>query len=270
MLIDGKDSDQIAADDRGLLYGDGLFETLAVRDGVPQLWPQHLARLQRDCARLGIVPPPLELLQTEALQLCAGHARAVLKIIITRGSGGRGYRLPEHAMPRRILSLHPWPDYPEQHATQGVRARLCTLRLGSNPRLAGIKHLNRLEQVLARAEWSDPDIAEGLLLDGAGQLVEGTMSNVFLVRDGCLLTPVLDECGVAGVMRAQILELAARLGIPGVVAPLRLDDVATAEEMFFCNSLIGLWPVRQFEQQEFAVGPLTRRLQQAIENPDHA
>jgi 4-amino-4-deoxychorismate lyase len=270
MLIDGKDSDQIAADDRGLLYGDGLFETFAVRNGVPQLWSQHLDRLQRDCARLGIVPPPVELLHTEALQLCAGHARAVLKIVITRGSGGRGYRLPEQAMPRRILSLHPWPGYPEQYATQGVRARLCTLRLGSNPRLAGIKHLNRLEQVLARAEWNDPGIAEGLLLDGAGHLVEGTMSNVFLVRDGCLLTPVLDECGVAGVMRAQILEQAARLGIPGVVAPLRLDDVATAEEMFFCNSLIGLWPVRQFEQQEFAVGPLTRCLQQAIESPDHA
>lgn len=270
MLIDGKDSDQIAADDRGLLYGDGLFETLAVKDGVPQLWLEHSARLQRDCVRLGITPPSAELLHTEALQLCNGQTRAVLKIIITRGSGGRGYRPPVPATPRRILSLHPWPDYPAQYAEQGVRVRLCTIPLGSNPRLAGIKHLNRLEQVLARAEWDDPEIVEGLLLDGAGRLIEGTMSNVFLVRHGQLLTPALDECGVAGVMRARVLELAGRLGIPAAVAPLQPGDVARADEIFLCNSLIGVWPVRQFEQQAFAVGPVTRCLQQAIESPDYA
>jgi 4-amino-4-deoxychorismate lyase len=270
MLIDGKDTDLIAADDRGLLYGDGLFETVAVRDGVPQLWPQHLARLQRDCVRLCISPPAADLLQSEAQQLCAGQTRAVLKIIVTRGSGGRGYRPPESAAPRRILSLHPWPDHPVTCTEQGVRVRLCALRLGSTPRLAGIKHLNRLEQVLARGEWDDPEISEGLLLDGEGHLVEGTMSNVFLVRDGRLQTPALDACGVAGVMRERVLELAQQAGISCEVTRLGLGDVAVADEMFVCNSVIGLWPVRQFERQEFAVGPLTRRLQQAIETLPHA
>lgn len=270
MLIDGKDSDQIAADDRGLLYGDGLFETLAVRDGIPQLWDRHMARLTGDCARLGITPPAQELLRCEADRLCAGHARAVLKIIVTRGSGGRGYRPAAQALPRRILSLHSWPDYPAHCWQQGVDVRLCDLRLGSNPRLAGIKHLNRLEQVLARSEWDDAAVAEGLMLDGAGNLIEGTMSNLFLVRDGYLHTPALETCGVAGVMRAHVLALAAQAAIPCVVQPLSLADAAAADEMFLCNSLIGIWPVRRFQGREWIPGPLTRCLQQAVAEVSHA
>jgi 4-amino-4-deoxychorismate lyase len=263
MLIDGKDSDQIAADDRGLLYGDGLFETFAVHSGEPQLWTQHMARLVRGCVRLGIEPPSVDLLQAEARALCAGSARAVLKIIVTRGSGGRGYRPPAPALPRRILSLHPWPDHPAHWPQQGVSVRLCDTPLGTNPRLAGLKHLNRLEQVLARAEWDDPDIAEGLMLDAAGGLVEGTMSNLFLVREGRLRTPALERCGVAGVMRARVLELAAQDGIACEVSDLGLADLQAADEVFVCNSIIGIWPVRRVQSMEFTPGPVTRFLQQA-------
>lgn len=270
MLIDGKDTDRIAADDRGLLYGDGLFETIAVRDGVPQLWAQHMARLQRDCVRLGIAPPAEELLLDEAQSLCAASEQAVLKIIITRGSGGRGYRPTPQSVPRRILSLHNWPVYPAHYWQQGIAVRLCGMRLGSNPRLAGIKHLNRLEQVLARAEWDDAAITEGLMLDTVGQLIEGTMSNVFLIRDGELRTPVLDRCGVAGVMRGHVVALAAELGISCAVMPLELEDVTQADEVFVCNSLIGIWPVRRFEERELVPGPLTRRLQQVIGVVSHA
>lgn len=270
MLIDGKESDQIAADDRGLLYGDGLFETLAVRDGIPQLWDYHMARLTRDCTRLGIPPPSQELLRSEADMLCAAHARAVLKIIVTRGSGGRGYRPATQLLPRRLLSLHPSPDHPAHCWQEGVAVRLCDLRLGSNPRLAGIKHLNRLEQVLARSEWDDAAIAEGIMMDGAGNLIEGTMSNLFLVRDGCLHTPVLETCGVAGVMRAHIMALVAQAGIPCVVRPLGLADAMAADEMFLCNSLIGIWPVCRFQGREWSPGPLTRRLQQAVAEVSHA
>ncbi len=264
MLIDGKDSDLIAADDRGLLYGDGLFETLAVHNGEPRLWPQHMARLTQGCARLGITPPAADLLHDEARSLCAGSGRAVLKIIVTRGSGGRGYRPPSPALPRRILSLHPWPDYPEHWSRQGINVRLCDTPLGASPRLAGLKHLNRLEQVLARAEWDDPEIAEGLMLDTAGGLVEGTMSNLFLVRDGRLRTPALERCGVAGVMRARVLELAAQGGIACEVSELGLADLQAADEVFVCNSVIGIWPVRRVQNMEFTPGPVTRFLQQAM------
>lgn len=270
MLIDGKDTDRIAADDRGLLYGDGLFETIAVHDGVPQLWAQHMARLHRDCVRLGIAPPAEELLLDEARSLCAASEQAVLKIIITRGSGGRGYRPAPQSVPRRILSLHPWPVYPAFCWQQGIAVRLCDTRLGRNPRLAGIKHLNRLEQVLARSEWDDADITEGLMLDTEDRLIEGTMSNVFLIRDGELRTPALEYCGVAGVMRGHVVALAVELGIPCAVMPLELADVAQADELFVCNSLIGIWPVRRFQEREFIPGPLTRRLQQAVGAALHA
>ncbi len=264
MLIDGKDTDQIAADDRGLLYGDGLFETIAIHRGVPQLWLQHMVRLESGCARLGITPPSRDLLQAEARSLCADSERAILKIIITRGSGGRGYRPQPGLMSRRILSLHPWPDYPAAWQQDGVNLRLCDTRLGSNPRLAGIKHLNRLEQVLARAEWADDEIAEGLMLDGNDILIEGTMSNLFLVRAGCLLTPVLEHCGVAGVMRGHVLQLAAQAGIACEVTRLGLSDLQQADEVFVCNSIVGIWPVRRFQTQVFQPGPVTRRLQQAV------
>lgn len=264
MLIDGTDTDRIAADDRGLLYGDGLFETLAVRNGLPQLWSQHMARLEQGCARFGIVPPERELLLAEARGLCANSGQAVLKIIVTRGSGGRGYRPAPHGVPRRILSLHPWPDYPAEWQRQGVVVRLCETRLGRNPRLAGIKHLNRLEQVLARSEWDDAEVAEGLMLDADGALIEGTMSNVFVVRAGRLLTPALEACGVAGVMRAHLLERAAQLGVICEATALGLADVRSADEVFLCNSLIGIWPVRRFQDTVYAPGPLTRRLQQAL------
>lgn len=260
MLIDGELQTGLPADDRGLLYGDGLFETIAVRDGQPLLLAEHLQRLLDGCQRLGIPSPSIGLLRQEALQLSADQARAVLKIIVTRGSGGRGYRPPSKAVARRILSLHAWPEYPADYSLKGVEVRLCKLRLGHNPALAGIKHLNRLEQVIARAEWSDESIAEGLLLDQEESLIEGTMSNIFLYRDGCLLTPQLQHCGVLGIMRQYLLQLADELGIPYQITSLGLPDVMAAEQMFLCNSVIGLWPVRLFSGREYAVDGMVRQL----------
>ena len=264
MLIDGLDSALVPASDRGLQYGDGLFETIAVADGQPLLWHHHVERLHAGCTRLGIHAPDEAVLRTEGERLWRGQGQAVLKIIVTRGSGGRGYRPDPAAQPRRILSLHPWPEYPQPRATTGVHARLCETRLGINPRLAGLKHLNRLEQVLARAEWDEPAIAEGVMLDAEGFLVEGTMSNLFLVRDGVLRTPALDRCGVAGVMRARLLELAEQLALHVDIERLTLDDLRGADEAFFCNSIIGVWPLARFDTHEYEVGPITQRLQQAL------
>ncbi len=264
MLIDGQEGELISAGDRGLHYGDGLFETIAVRDGRPSLWTEHMLRLHEGCLRLGIPMPVEETLLAEALRVCAGAARAVLKIIITRGSAGRGYRPAVDAMPRRIIALYPWPDYPLGWWEDGVEVRLCDTRLGSNARLAGIKHLNRLEQVLARAEWTEPDIAEGLMLDREQQVIEGTMTNLFLVHDGWLLTPALDECGVAGVMRARVLMLAEQLGIGCEITRLHLSDIYRAQEAFLCNSVVGIWPIHRFQEHQIKVGDVTRRLMQAL------
>jgi len=249
--------------DRGLCYGDGLFETVAVADGQPLYWERHRHRLAEGCARLGL-PVPGKVLDAEAAGLCAGRERAVLRVTLTRGEGGRGYEPPRPAAPTRVLSLLPWPQRPGHWRSQGVRVVLCRQRLAQNPTLAGLKHLNRLEQVLARAEWDDEDIAEGLMLDPSGRLVEGTMSNLFLVRDGCLRTPELSCCGVAGIIRSVILELADTLNIPRQVNRLELSDLAAADEVFLTNSVIGLWPVSRIDGRALAVGPLTRRLASAL------
>jgi 4-amino-4-deoxychorismate lyase len=243
--------------DRGLAYGDGVFRTLAVSGGKPEFWRRHMAKLAADCAALGIAAPDAALLAAAARMLLKAGAQAVLKIIVTRGVGGRGYKPPDAAAPTRIVLRAPWPAYAPDMATVGVALRLCETRLGLQPRLAGVKHLNRLEQVLARAEWSDPAIAEGLMQDSDGRVVEGVMSNLFVVKGGEVATPDLTRCGVAGVMRGLLLESAR-------VADLALSEVRGADELFLTNSLIGLWPVRQFDGRAYAVGPVTRRWSAAL------
>jgi 4-amino-4-deoxychorismate lyase len=263
--INGIAVDCVDTSDRGLLYGDGLFETIAVRNGRACSWQRHMARLQAGCERLGMPVVDTAQLARETDELLADAGHGVLKIIVTRGSGGRGYRIPEKMAPSRILQLHPWPEFPAAAAQSGVAARLCAARLCHNPVLAGIKHLNRLDQVLARREWDDPQIAEGLLLDPHGHLVEGTMSNLFLVRQGTLLTPDLRGCGVAGIMRSIILDLAERLPLPVKICALDIQDLQTADEVFLCNSLIGIWPVITVDGRPFCKGDITIRMQQLLQ-----
>lgn len=264
VLINGLPRDQVDAADRGLHYGDGLFETLAVRAGTPQLWERHWRRLSKGCRRLGIEGLDAQQLEKEVHDISTGVERGVVKLIVTRGASGRGYRPAAGGEPTRIVARHPWPEYPAAHAREGVAVRICTTRLGRNPALAGMKHLNRLEQVLARGEWDDPDIAEGLMLDDQGKVISGTMSNLFMVRGGGLMTPRLEECGVEGVMRGLLLEFAAEMAIPCRQADLSLVDLQEADEVFLCNALIGMWPVRRLEQQGYAVGPVTKAFSERL------
>jgi len=245
MLINGKVTTQVDALDRGLCYGDGLFETLAVLDGQPQLWQQHIQRLQAGCCQLGISMPAEELLYKETLALCQvnNQAQAVIKIILTRGEGGRGYRSSPDAGCNRIIARFNWPDYTKQQA-EGINVRWCDTRLGLNPALAGIKHLNRLEQVLARNEWQSDDVAEGLMLNQQGHVIEGTMSNLFIVKNGHLLTAKLDQCGVAGIIRQLICDDVINHGLPVTERDLKKEELISADEIFVCNSLIGIWPVK--------------------------
>ena len=268
VLVNGEVSNSVATTDRGLLYGDGLFETIACVDNKPQLWEAHMQRLQAGCEHLGIGRIDTDLLREECMGLLEGVPRGVLKVIITRGTGGRGYRSPDNVTPTRIVQLHDWPDYPELTHTEGISTIICKTRLGHNPTLAGIKHLNRLEQVMARREWNDEVIREGLMLDNTGHVIEGTMSNVFLVSKGGLLTPDLTQCGVAGIMRAHVMGLAAQENMTTDVRAITVAELQQADEVFVCNSLIGIWPVRRVEDIAFEKGPLTTRLQARLARPN--
>jgi len=262
VLVNGIKTDQVNSADRGVCYGDGLFETVAVINGVPQLLEQHLQRLSLGLIRLGFPTGVLPLI-TSDLKLLTFTGNQVLKITITRGLGPRGYAPSAEAAVTRIISLS---DYVanKANAQNGVTLRHCQYQLPINPVLAEIKHLNRLDQVMARSEWNEPDTVEGLVTDTQGYLVEGTMSNVFWIANHELCTPSIDRCGVKGVMRDHLLEIATAEGLKCRIDRFYPDALIQASELFICNSLIGIWPVVNIGDQKYDIGPVTRRLQDLL------
>ncbi|MCD8513544.1 MAG: aminodeoxychorismate lyase [Nitrincola sp.] len=263
-LVNGQTSKDLNIQDRGLSYGHGVFETLKISAGQAVLWREHLDRLVTSCQRLKISTDHLQTdLESDLLKLPV-QEQAVLKIIITAGVGGRGYQVPEKATPTRIVQIFPYPVYSDQPEQLGIKARWCQIQLSSAPLLAGMKHLNRLEQVLARSEWSDASIKEGIVCGCDGFLAEGTMSNLFLIKNGVLKTPILHSYGVEGIMRNYLLDLAKANAIPVEVTQLTKADLLSADEVFFCNSLIEIWPLRQLEEHCFEIGPITRKLQSLL------
>jgi 4-amino-4-deoxychorismate lyase len=266
LLVNGEPRETLPVSDRGLQYGDGLFETVEISNHRPVFFDRHLNRLEKGCRRLGIPFPARDTLTAEAGRLCREPSGpAVLKIIVTAGSGGRGYRRPKPMAATRILSLHPYPDYPDLFRTQGIAARICQTRLGSNPALAGLKHLNRLEQVLARAEWSDPAIQEGIMLDCAGQVIEGTMTNLFFVKDRAVYTASLEQCGIAGIVRELVMQLAEQHRLAVTELSYTPEQLMRADEIFVSNSIIGIWPVNRIDHMPFEPGPVTQKIRQWLD-----
>ncbi len=254
ILINGVPGDSIPATDRGLLYGDGLFETIAVIAGAALNFDAHLSRLNLGCQRLGISVPGDNLLRHEASQVIGACPRGVLKIIFTRGGGGRGYRPDPELTPTRILMLQTAPDYPEENRVGGIIAGICHTRVVDQPELAGIKHLNRLPHVLARNERGQAECSESLMLDIHGRVQTGSMSNLFLLRGNTLVSPPLATIGVAGTVRQAILKIAPELGWKIVLEEMVLEDLYAADEVFLSNSLIGIWPLRALAGRALNVG----------------
>jgi 4-amino-4-deoxychorismate lyase len=262
--INGVDTTRIEVGDRGFQYGDGLFETIAVSQGKAEFLHDHLRRLAEGARQLQIPCPPETQWQTDIKTLLEGQDRAVLKLMLTRGQGGRGYVWPDSPEVTRVVMLHAWPDYPTQNAEQGVRATFCRTTLAPQPLLAGFKHLNRLEQVLARNEWQQGEYDEGLMRDQQGQVISGTMSNLFLVKDDQLHTPDLSACGVNGIMRQMVIMLAKQHHIPVSIGEYYRADVEAADGVFLTNSLIGIWPVRELEGISLTVSSLVKDLQEKL------
>jgi 4-amino-4-deoxychorismate lyase len=257
VLINGFLEERVSALDRGLAYGDGLFETIRAVNGKAPLWARHLARLSDGCQRLGLPAPDAGVLSQEFARVAEGIPDAVVKITLTRGRGERGYAPPEQVDVTRIVAAFPSPLLPAHWCRDGIRVRCCELRLAAQPRLAGIKHLNRLEQVLARGEWPDAAVVEGLLFDQAGNLVSATAANVFVGIEGGLLTPPIDQCGVAGVLRGALLD-----ALPEIrVRAMTKEDLMRADEMFLTSSVRGVLPVRTLDERAFRIGRYARAAQ---------
>jgi 4-amino-4-deoxychorismate lyase len=258
VLVNGAPAATLSVFDRGLSYGDGLFETIRFAHGAAPLWVRHMDRLLEGCRRLRLPVPDAATLAREAAIAASGIEHAVVRITITRGVGERGYAPPSAPVLTRIVAGFGAPAMSGEAYAHGLRMRWCETRWSVQPLLAGLKHLNRLEQVLARAEWSDPAVGEGVMCDVDGQVVSGTMSNLFAVLDGRLATPALDRCGIAGVARAEILSVRPE----AQVMTLRPADLDRASEVFLCSSVRGILPVQAVGDTVYVPGPVTRALQQ--------
>lgn len=277
-LVNGEIAHSVNAADRGLNYGDGLFETLRVRNGQIRFWQSHMDRLEIGCKALGIERPDQAVLLREVHTVIAGRPDCVVKIVVTRGVPAahmaRGYAPPLQCPVTRIVSSWALPEgqattvegvrnpADPSHNPAGLRVRICELRLANQPVLAGIKHLNRLEQVMARAEWDDPEISEGILLDENNFVVCGTASNIFVVSSGQLLTPRLDRCGVRGVLRGEILRAFTSRCEQRRVSMAMLDE---ADEVFLCNTVRGVMPVGRIDDRQYNLGPVTAQVREWLD-----
>ena len=245
-------SGTVSTTDRGFLYGDGLFETIAAQASCPLLLDLHLNRLADGCERLDI-PIDVNMVRKAVLEACAGVELGVVRVSLTRGEGGEGYMPPANVHPNLIVSTRPWPNRFTANQERGIETGLSDVHLSCQPLLAGLKHMNRLEQVLARRH-SPKAWPEVIMTNNSSEVIEGSYSNIFLLGPGGeLITPDLSSCGVSGVIRKTVINLANNEGRPVVVRDVRISELFSATELFFTNSLIGVWPVRKIEGKTFVV-----------------
>lgn len=254
VLLNGQKTTQTSINDRGLLYGQSVFETIAIKNGQACLLDLHLTRLFAGCKTLGI-PLEQDILSNELGAFLKNISKtkankAVVRLTVTMGEGGRGYLDPEAPNISRILSLHDYPNHPSSYWQNGIELGLSSVKLASQPLLAGIKHGNRLEQIMARRLW-EPHWQEAILCDYNDNVIEATQSNIFIVKDGIIKTPELTESGVSGVMREHIIRLAEQLGLEVQLVSLSVSELLNADELFVTNCLIGIWPVKRFQNTVF-------------------
>ena len=247
---------QLGSDEQGWIteracqYGDGLFETVAAREGQPCLWHYHVDRLLAGCDRLALPRPDTAQLEAIVRKAAGEHDAIGLKLYWTAGRSARGYQRKLPLSAHGYLQTFPWRPPGERPPWQ---VRFCGHRLSENPHLAGIKHLNRLDQVLGRAEWDNDRFDEGLMFGQDGRLVCGTRSNIVLEMKGRLVTPVIDRAGVAGVVRRCLIEEARRQQVDLEIRPVNRDEIGMAEALYLTNTLIGVQRVRRCEDRLFDV-----------------
>lgn len=262
IIINGIPAEHLPILDRGFQYGDGLFETIACERGALQFWDEHIIRMKNGAKALNITfPGEGKYLQDIKDILKTGlDEKCVIKLMLTRGQGDRGYQQPRSPKPTRAVIVNHWPAYPSEISNQGIKVYLCKHPVSINPSLAGIKHLNRLDNILARSEWNN-EYHEGFMFDTNGNLIEGTMSNVFCIKNNTLLTPNLDRGGVNGIVREQVLLIARDKNLAHQAGNITANDLYAMDEIFITNSIIGLWPVNRVAETSYPIGNMTRLIE---------
>jgi len=254
----------VSIDDRAFQYGDGLFETIAIRDGQPRLWEYHIDRLERGCERLGIAMPARrslrESLDKAAITGAEDAACGTAKIIVSSGKSQRGYARAQPAEAHTLIGIFAATPVTAQEYRDGIETTLCNTRLALYSVTAGLKTLNRLEQVLARCECAQAGTFEGFTLDADDRLICGTMSNVFIVSNNSIITPALDRCGVEGVMRRYTIETLQENDTLVDVRDIRLDEFRQSDEAFLTNSQFGILPVRRCGDRLWQSHTVTRQV----------
>lgn len=250
MIIFGKSDNVITVSDRSLQFGDGHFTTIAVRDRKPEFLDAHLNRLLKATERLGIAFADWhslsDVIQSESELTNFG----VLKVIISRGVGGRGYGTVGAEDSSCIVTRHPYPAHYVAWKKTGVSLNLSQIKLGMQPILGGLKHLNRLEQVLIKQQLQATTFDDAVVCDSAGFVVETSASNLFWKNNNYWFTADLSNSGVDGVMRNQVLTYFSENNIPFQIVRVKPKVLLQAEEMFICNSLMHCVPVISYSHSE--------------------
>ena len=267
ICINGIFTKKIDIADRGFQFGDGIFETIAFSKDNLEFWSEHMSRLKKGCKVLSMPCPDLKKIFFKAKKMCKSfNAQGVLKLIVSRGIGERGYKIPEKIKPSWAISLYPWPKFPEANFIRGVNVRKCITTISRQPLLSRIKHLNRLEQVLARSEWKARNITEGLMCDDQDHVIEGTMSNIFGVKKNIFYTPIIKLSGIKGIMRRIILKLLKKNKEKYIIKKITLKEFLKFDEIFVSNSIFGIWPVIKISKKKFLFGKKTKKIISLLSN----
>lgn len=271
-LINGTFKKNISVLDRGLAYGDGIFETMHWHVNIKnkekvysvEYWQRHIERLKIGCEKIKLPMPSIELLGSYKKKILkksseSGVNSGVLKIIITRGVGGRGYKFESDLKPTVIFLSFPTKPIDQKLYKTGVKVRLCETNILENKTISGIKHLNRLDSVVARSEW-DANFFEGLFVDKSGNLLEGTMTNIFFIKNKILYFPNLKSCGIEGIM-SQVIKEKTNLFFEGFMERnLKFSEINNFDAMFLTNSIIKVVPVKYLENVSFTITDELRSL----------
>lgn len=265
-FINGTPANTISADDRGLLYGDGVFETMLALHGRLPFWEAHRQRLESSLSRLFIPRIDSVSLLDDVSQNLDESTHQVIKIIVTRGTAQRGYSISANSKPTVIISVAKADKAILTRTHRPGRVMFCQTRLGRQQQLAGIKHLNRLEQILARKEVDDAGYDEGIVADSNEQIIEATQHNFFIIKDNELYTPDLSYCGVEGIMRKFALQQAELMNLKTHIQPLDKDFILSADELFLTNSITGIWPICELDNKRFEAGSITLKLKNIVDD----